>query len=39
VDHALLDQLGFAWDVQFRPRLQDLADAEYLCRLLVGAAR
>jgi len=35
-NHALLDQLGFAWDAQFRPRLQGLADAECLWEPVAG---
>jgi len=29
-NHELLDQLDFAWNVQFMPRMEDLTDAEYL---------
>ncbi len=29
-NHALLDQLAFAWEVQFLPRMEGLTDAEYL---------
>ncbi|MBA2467825.1 MAG: DinB family protein [Chloroflexia bacterium] len=35
-NHALLDQLAFAWDVQFLPRMADLTDAEYLWEPVPG---
>ncbi len=35
-NHALLDQLAFAWEVQFLPRTEGLTDAEYLWEPVPG---
>ena len=35
-NHALLDQLAFAWDAQFLPRMAGLSDAAYLWEPVPG---
>lgn len=35
-NQALLDQMDFAWQAQFRPRMEGLTDAEYLWEPVEG---
>lgn len=35
-NHELLDQLDFAWNVQFMPRMEGLTDEEYLWEPVAG---